>query len=201
MTECWSPGDLRAAIDRELPAETLEQVAAHLEECGKCRAAHAELEARAHRVGLMMEDLAAVRAIREPVSITRHKRRWPVALLPVALAAGLAIAWLIVPKKQSEPPVAQSATVTPPLKPAPQPETQVAQTVRPTPPRPRQRRVKPTAPARPQTLDFVALDDRPIDNGVVMRVSWGPENLQADIIFGPDGSARAYRLVNASFQH
>jgi anti-sigma factor RsiW len=202
MTECWSPGDLRAAIDRELPAETLERIVAHLQECGECRAVHAELDARARRVGLAMADLSAVGRVLEPVKITDrrgtgHRILWPV----MALAAGLAIGWLVVPKKSSEPPVPKSATVTLPPKPETQPETQIAQTVRPTPPRPKSRRVKPAAPARPQTLDFVALDDRPIDNGVVMRVSWGPENLQADIIFGPDGSARAYRLVNANYRH
>ena len=200
MTECWSPGDLRAAIDRELPAEMLERIAAHLEECGECRAVHAELDARARRVSLAMADLNVVGRVLEPVKITDrrgtgHRSLWPV----IALAAGLAIGWVIVPKKQSEPPAPLSTAVTPPT--PPQPETQVAQAVRPTPPRPRLRRVKPAAPARPQTLDFVALDDRPIDNGVVMRVSWGPENLQADIIFGPDGSARAYRLVNANFKY
>src|SRR5262249_35130649 len=107
---------------------------------------------------------------------------------------------ILVPKKPEEAPrpvrVPQLATVA--AKPA---SPQVA-TEAPPPPRPRPRRARPASPQpRSQTLDFVALDDRPIDNGVVMRVSWGPENLQADIIFGPDGSARAYRLVNASFQH
>jgi hypothetical protein len=210
MTECWSPGDLRAAIDRELPVETLERIASHLEECGECRAVHTELDARARRVGLAMADLSAVGQILEPV--TDHKRRRSVSLVKrgtghrslwpvIALAAGLAIGWVIVPKKQSAPPVPHSATATAPAKLGPQPDLQVAQTVRPTPPRPRPHLVKRAAPARPQTLDFVALDDRPIDNGVVMRVSWGPENLQADIIFGPDGSARAYRLVNANYQH
>jgi len=206
MTECWSPGDLRAAIDRELPAETLDRIAAHLEECGECRAVHAELEARARRVGLMMEDLAVVGRVAVPVGVTGHKRRWPVPLMPLAaafaLAAGLAIGWLVVPKKPVEVPAQRVATVPPePLQTPPEPAPQLAQTpTRPAPARPRPRRVKPALAARPQNVDFVALDDRPIDNGVVMRVSWGPENLQADIIFGPDGSARAYRLVNANYR-
>ncbi len=198
MTECWSHGDLRAAIDRELPAEALERIAAHLDECSDCRAVHAELEARARRVGLLMEDLATVQPSVEPARITGRRRLWPAVL---ALAAGLAIGWIVLPKKHVDLP---APPVPPPevakVSPTPQAPVPVAQAE----PRPRSRRGRPVrkAPApAPQTVDFVALDDRPIDNGVVMRVSWGPENLQADIIFGPDGSARAYRLVNANYRY
>jgi len=207
MTECWSTGDLRAAIDRELPAETLERITAHLEQCGECRAASAELEARARRVGLLMEDLAVVGRISAVGKITDHKKRWSVPLapitLPLALAAGLAIGWIIVPKKRVEAPVQPVVAVKPAPTPAPpEPAPQLAQApARPAPLRPRQRRTRPATPPKPQVVDFVALDNRPIDSGVVMRVSWGPENLQADIIFGPDGSARAYRLVNANYRH
>jgi anti-sigma factor RsiW len=42
---------------------------------------------------------------------------------------------------------------------------------------------------------FVALDNEPIDTGVVVRVAVGPNQVQADVIIGPDGRARAYRLV------
>ena len=43
---------------------------------------------------------------------------------------------------------------------------------------------------------FVALDDEPIDTGVVVRVAVGPDQVQADVIIGPDGRARAFRLVS-----
>jgi anti-sigma factor RsiW len=55
----------------------------------------------------------------------------------------------------------------------------------------------PAAPAL--ALDkgaFVALDNEPIDAGLVVRVSLGPDNIQADVIMTADGRARAYRLVN-----
>jgi hypothetical protein len=55
--------------------------------------------------------------------------------------------------------------------------------------------VRPTAP---QPAYFVALDDEPFDSGVIMRVDVKPGNLQADIVFGPDGRAHAFRLVNAT---
>jgi len=198
MTECWSTGDLRAAIDRELPPETLQRIAAHLEECGKCRAEHAELAARAARVMASVEELISVpRPVRATVKTT-HGLRWAV---PLALAAGLAIGWMVLPKRTAPPatPPAKHVAVVPAQKPL---EQSTAEAVPPTPRRVLPRPVRTTARrARPETVDFVALDDRPIDNGVVMRVSWGPENLQADIIFGPDGSARAYRLVNANYRH
>ena len=45
---------------------------------------------------------------------------------------------------------------------------------------------------------FVALDDEPFESGVIMRVDVKPGNVQADIVFGHDGRAHAFRLVNAS---
>jgi anti-sigma factor RsiW len=43
---------------------------------------------------------------------------------------------------------------------------------------------------------FVALDNEPIDTGMVVRVAVGPDQVQADVIIGPDGRARAFRLVS-----
>jgi anti-sigma factor RsiW len=45
---------------------------------------------------------------------------------------------------------------------------------------------------------FIALDNEPIDAGLVVRVSMGPGNVQADVIVSTDGRARAYRLVSDS---
>ena len=44
----------------------------------------------------------------------------------------------------------------------------------------------------------MALDDEPIDTGVVMRVALGPAEVPADVVFSPDGRPRAIRLVNTS---
>jgi anti-sigma factor RsiW len=56
---------------------------------------------------------------------------------------------------------------------------------------------KPAVPQGAAVLSrqFVALDDEPIDTGVVVRVAVGPNQVQADVIIGPDGRARAFRLV------
>jgi anti-sigma factor RsiW len=58
-----------------------------------------------------------------------------------------------------------------------------------------------TTPPSPASLalkkaEFVALDNEPIDAGLVVRVSLGPDNIQADVIISADGRARAYRLVS-----
>ena len=50
----------------------------------------------------------------------------------------------------------------------------------------------------PEPAYFVALDDEPFESGVIMRVDVKPGNVQADIVFGPDGRAHAFRLVNAA---
>jgi hypothetical protein len=64
---------------------------------------------------------------------------------------------------------------------------------RPAPHRPRRARR-----AAQETAYFVALDDEPFESGVIMRMDVKPGNVQADIVFGPDGRAHAFRLVNAS---
>ena len=43
---------------------------------------------------------------------------------------------------------------------------------------------------------FFALDDEPIESGMVMRVGLPSGELVADVIVGPDGRARAIRIVN-----
>jgi hypothetical protein len=42
---------------------------------------------------------------------------------------------------------------------------------------------------------FIPLDNEPVDAGTVVRVVLGPYEVPADVIFGPDGRARAIRLV------
>jgi len=60
--------------------------------------------------------------------------------------------------------------------------------------------VKPPAPA-PVAFEkgaFVPLDNEPIDAGLVVRVSMGPNNVLADVVVSADGRARAYRLVDVA---
>jgi hypothetical protein len=58
-------------------------------------------------------------------------------------------------------------------------------------------RPKPATPgAPPQTDSYLALDDDPIDVGIVMRVALdSAAAVQADVIFDAEGRARAIRPV------
>jgi hypothetical protein len=67
-----------------------------------------------------------------------------------------------------------------------------------TPEPPARRRPRRVRPAVAEPTYFVALDDEPFESGVIMRMDVKPGNVQADIVFGPDGRARAFRLVNAT---
>jgi hypothetical protein len=196
MTQCWPEGALRAYLDRELPTEDMQRVAAHLGECPVCDGLCTELAARAAHVSALMELLpewsgTMSRAARPA------KRRATWIGIAVALAACLAVAAYLIPDRRpwearllpapapAAPPVAAAvaeiaaAPVEPPAQQSPRPRRRVRQTA-------------------PEPAYFVALDDEPFDSGVIMRVGVKPGNLQADIVFGPDGRAHAFRLVNAT---
>jgi anti-sigma factor RsiW len=195
MTQCWPEGALRAYLDGELPAEEMQRVAAHLEVCTECGGLCAELSARAAHVSALMELLPECgEASPWPARLARapqRRRSW--AGIAVALAAGLALAAYLLPDRRPREAV---------VHPAPAPAAPLVAEAAPAPAGPavpattrRMRRVRPTAP---EIAHFVALDDEPFESGVIMRVGVQPGNVQADIVFGPDGRARAFRLVNAT---
>jgi hypothetical protein len=198
MTNCWSEGALRAYLDRELPAEDMKSVAAHLGECSACDAVCTELAGRAARVFALLEALPEpARSVRMRPAAARVPSRWLWPGVAVALAAGLAIASFIVPKRQNPVPLADVVQPPPPATPfqsvVPEPVTvPVAQPeVARVPPRKRR-------PAPPRDY-FLALDNEPIESGVIMRVAIEPGNAQADIVFDPGGRARAIRLVSNKY--
>jgi anti-sigma factor RsiW len=202
MTQCLSEGALRAYLDRELSPEDIQRAAAHLKECTVCDGLCRELAARAARVAEMVDLLPELESetlqlpARLPHRVSARPRvGWVGAA--VALAAGLGVAAYLVPQRQSGPVVVVTA---PP--PAPAANTAVSAPVRAPVMAVRQAR----NPARTATKteldagDFVALDDEPFESGVIMRVAITPGKAQADIVFGPDGRARAFRLVKAPQQ-
>jgi anti-sigma factor RsiW len=209
MTNCWSEGALRAWLDRELPAADMKAVAAHLGECSACDALCTELAARAARVFSMLETLGEPAMVTKTTTDTavapnvrsmpsRTPSRWLWTGAAVALAAGLAIASLIVQKRQEAGPTAQAPTpVVTPFVQAP-PVQPVAQDPASVPVA--QSAVVRTSPRKPTVKPgrdyFLALDDEPIESGVIMRVAIQPGNAQADIVFDPGGRARAIRLVS-----
>ena len=196
MTQCWPEGALRAYLDRELPTEDMQRVAAHLGDCTVCDGLCTELAARAAHVSALLELLPEWSVAAMPRAATPAKRRATRVGIAVALAAGLALAAYLMPDRHPREAVALPAPV-PALAAPPMAATVTTTTPAPTgPPAPRRpRRVRPTAP---EPAYFVALDDEPFDSGVIMRVGVKPGNLRADIVFGPDGRAHAFRLVNAT---
>jgi hypothetical protein len=196
MTQCWPEGALRAYLDRELPTEDMQRVAAHLGDCTVCDGLCTELAARAAHVSALMELLpewsAAMPRPKGPARRRALRPNW--VGIAVALAACLALAAYLMPNRTP-----REAVVLPAPGPAvPTVAAAVAETT-PAPAEPpaprRPRRVRPTAP---EPAYFVALDDEPFESGVIMRVGVKPGNVQADIVFGPDGRAHAFRLVNAT---
>jgi len=204
MKECWSEGELRAYIDRELPEEDIHRVAAHLEECSECGDLWAELAGRADRVSALMHELAAP----EPVFAAPRKlrrasptRRWAAA---AALAAAVMLGIALLPKHA--PPAAMAPPKPPavvPSAPAPtQPHNAVtlaaARASKAGSPR---RNRRPAAPDLQGNGPFLALDDDPIESGTVWRVELGPREVPAEVIVDSDGRPRAIRLVNFKPNH
>jgi hypothetical protein len=157
------------------------------------------LAARAVRVSALLEhadpggethglpDLARL-------SKPRRGRAWKVGAA-LALAAALTVAFAVHLGQASRPAhQAPAATpkivVVPPVAPPTAPAVNVARE------RQRSMRPRPRAPLpRVPTDYFLALDDEPIDTGVIMRVALGPDELKADVIFDPAGRPRAIRPV------
>ena len=192
MTQCWSEGEVRAYLDGELPARDMDRVAGHLAECAGCRALCTELEARAARLNAWMEALPDPAAsIRVPAlpRPARAGRRWAEAA--VGLAASLVIAMMLLPKR-----TAQVVISPPPQIDAPHGLAQPPATVKPA--IIRRGNVPPPAPPKPklQVQYYVALDNEPIETGLVVRVGLNGGQVPADVIVGPDGRARAIRLVS-----
>jgi anti-sigma factor RsiW len=196
MRQCWSEGALRAFLDRELPPEDMARAAAHLGECSRCEAHRAELAGRAARVSEFMNVLPEPAPVTSLPLMTRQPRiAWPWA---VAALAAVVMAFVLAPKRMA--PVSSGAPVQsgadalvrarpPGRAPAPASTRLPVQVAAP-------RHSKPQ-PARPRANAdyYLALDDDPIETGVVMRVALGPAEVPADVIFDQDGRARAVRLI------
>ena len=191
MTECWSEGELRAYLDRELPPGELERADAHLRQCGECARTFEEVVGRAGRVSALLGDLAAAGPTMPLRTRPPHRRRWAAAVL--AVAAGLAIGAALLPTR-----TVPRAPVAPPAEiarvgPAPVARKAQAQPVAAAVPA---RRPVPRKRTAARNDGFVRLDDEPFETGVVLRMALGPNEIPADVVFGSDGRAHAIRLVD-----
>jgi anti-sigma factor RsiW len=177
MKDCWPDGDLRAYFDGELTPDSRE----HLDTCPACGARYRELSERAARVSALLAGLP------EGEYAAPASRKWvPAALV---LAAGLAIAFLMVPKHGTvkSRPVAKIIDVTPPVTVAVATEASA----------PRVPAVHHAVARRPAAVseEFLRLDDDPIETGTLVRVSAEDGALVADLIIGSDGRAHAIRVI------
>jgi hypothetical protein len=200
MKECWSEGELRAWLDGELTAEDRERIAAHVADCTVCSRTAGELSDRAQRVAAWMGALPDV----EEAGWVAHapKRRsaiWRWAGAAAALAAGALIGTWTLPRREPAPPaapiLAEAAVAGVPARAV---EEAALAPVEPSPVRTDGVRAM-RSPARRNTRrddGFVRLDNEWFETGVVVRVALGPNEIPADVIFGPDGRAHAIRLVN-----
>jgi anti-sigma factor RsiW len=188
MTECWREGELRAYLDSELPPGDMQRVAAHLKECAGCGGACAELEARVERISMLLGALPEAEPVRQLPSLSRRSRagwRWAAG----AVAAALVVAFLWMPKPTEKVAVATPRTI-------PAPQARRAPVAPPAAVKPAIiRRVVPVKP-KAQVDYYVKLDDEPIETGIVVRVGLDGGQVPADVILGPDGRARAIRLVS-----
>jgi hypothetical protein len=162
-------------VDRELSAEELERLGAHLKECHACAARLEEIEDRARRVAECFVDLAEV-----PAAMVAHRRpshvwRWAAAAIVAALA--------LAPKGHEVAPLTPAAP--------PAPAIAIAEAAAPPPARPVHHRKKPRAAA----TYYLALDNDPIETGFVMRVAL-EGGMEADVIVDSSGRPRAIRPVN-----
>jgi anti-sigma factor RsiW len=192
-----SEGDLRAWLDDELEAREMQMVSAHLQDCAECRGLKDELSARSRFVMSAIEELPSVRVPRPAVSAA-----WRWAVPALAVAACLTIVLLILPKRGTPMPphstqVAKaadtrvSATTHDPALDVPHPMA-VRRAAAP------RKAVSKPAPKLTEPEYFLALDNEPIETGVVVRVGTELGGFQADVIVGPDGRARAIRILTES---
>src|SRR4051812_22081727 len=97
----YSEGELRAWLDRELPAMECDEIAAHLRDCNACDMTRETLAVRSTRVMASLIDLPIVAGaprrveLLEPQGWFSLNWRW---LAPaIAMAACLAVALMVLP--------------------------------------------------------------------------------------------------------
>jgi len=212
MSKCWSEGELRACLDGELPEQEREAAARHLAECETCSALNRTVAERAGRVAALMQGLGVsdlpvkAPAVLAPrvVKLAPRIPLWARVAVPAALAAGVILGFIVhgkMARPAVQPKTVAIQPVSPPGSGTTEPQQATESLAPPSSPSPRRAAVRPprrsASPVRTVSTNdyYLALDDEPIETGVVMRVALGSENVQADVIFDSQGRPRAIRSV------
>jgi anti-sigma factor RsiW len=198
MKHCLREGELRAWLDGELPAEQVSAAERHVAECAGCAAAYKQLADRAALVAGWMESLSAdipgPAAVRGSAagSTAGRAAAW---VAVAAIAAALVLAAILF-RPHGQPPVKPTVKAVLAETPAPvEVQEAPAATAVVSLPAGAARRAS-ARRARPIPVQYyMALDEEPIDTGMVMRVAL-PSGMQADVIVDGDGRARAIRPIS-----
>src|SRR5262249_4236676 len=115
------------------------------------------------------------------------------------LAASMAAAFLLVSRK----PEKRVVPTPPPVAAPPAPRAaQPPVTLKPAIIRRLRPRKQATPPKKTEQLEyFLALDDEPVETGIVVRVALDNGRVPADVIVGTDGHPHAIRLVSTGVEH
>jgi len=193
MSRCWLEGEWRAWLDRELPPAEMQAAERHVAECARCTALVEEVRARATKVSELMTLL-------EPVPEATPVTRQPVpsggrrGIAAALVLAAVATVLLLLPERPRE------ESRTPPVKVLAAPPAQSTAQYAPPDSRtsPSRTRASAPRPKRPKHVPqyYVALDDDPIDSGVVLRVALADTGQLADVIYDEQGRPRAVRPLN-----
>ena len=183
MSRCWNEGEWRAWLDGELEPVEMDAAREHLATCAACALLLDQVEARAHRVSARMALLD--RLPEKPAAPRRAVTGGrPAAIVALALAAALALAFVLQPRRTP------GARTVPP--PAPTQSAMVVESPVPIPvvPAPLRR-----APPKSHVDYYLGLDSEPIETGVVVRVAL-EDGLLADVIVDEQGRPRAVRPIH-----
>ncbi len=194
MKQCLREGELRAWLDGELPAEQVAAAERHVAECAGCAAAYKQVADRAALVAGWMESLSA--DIPAPAAAPRVAAGRAAAWIAVAALAAALVLAVVLSGPHGRGPVQApvKATLAPPPAPVAVQEAPAAEAVVAAPVLPVRRAA--ARRARPAPVQYyMALDEEPIDTGLVMRVALA-SGMQADVIVDGDGRARAIRPIS-----
>lgn len=192
--ECWREGDLRSWLDGELPSGRAAALESHLGECAACRRIRDRLAECAEWAAVSLAELTEAEMEPRHVPPPAFGADRAAGLGRLALLAAVVTVMAVVPFVRKSTPEKPSLS-------APRQTSQVVAASAETSPPPA-RRARMHGARRPARRApavaggaFLALDDDPIETGLVVKVALD-SGVMADVIVDAQGTPRAIRLEN-----